>query len=104
MHLAQAHLAIEQWPQLPSEGGIADLVPLRQAPVDLDHHGLGAGFRCSAHWDIGYAATAAPGSTPVASDESEDVAWWPVDALPENVPPGFAARLAGVLRELAATD
>ncbi|MCU1407822.1 MAG: pyrophosphohydrolase [Glaciihabitans sp.] len=86
------------------EGGITNLTPLSRLPVDLDWHSLGSGFRCGAHWDIGYAATALPGSIPEVSDESDAVAWFPVDALPGNIPPGFGDRLAGVLHELAATS
>ncbi|WP_255579532.1 NUDIX hydrolase [Cryobacterium sp. PAMC25264] len=83
------------------ECGIADLVPLEPGILDVDRHSLGGGFSCSAHWDVGFAAVARPEAAPVASDESDDVAWWPVDALPENVPPHFDRRLAGVLAELA---
>ncbi|WP_104162985.1 NUDIX hydrolase [Cryobacterium sp. N22] len=82
------------------ECGIDDLVPVGGGILDLDRHALGGGFSCRTHWDVGFAAIARPESAPVASDESDDVAWWPVDALPENVPPLFARRLAGVLAEL----
>ncbi|MCU1444950.1 NUDIX domain-containing protein [Cryobacterium sp.] len=82
------------------ECGIDDLSPIG-ALLDVDRHGLGGGFRCSVHWDVGFAAIARPEAAPVASAESEDVAWWPVAALPENVPPQFGRRLAGVLAELA---
>lgn len=83
------------------ECGITDLVPIGGGILDLDRHALGGGFSCSVHWDVGFAATARPEAAPVASDESDDVAWWPVAALPVNVPPHFARRLAGVLEELA---
>jgi 8-oxo-dGTP pyrophosphatase MutT (NUDIX family) len=82
------------------ECGIDDLSPVGGL-LDLDRHELGGGFRCSAHWDVGFAAIARPEAAPVASAESEEVAWWPVDALPANVPPHFGRRLAGVLAELA---
>ena len=82
------------------ECGIDDLVPVGDGILDLDRHALSGAFRCSAHWDVGFAAIARPEAAPVASDESDDVAWWPVDAPPENVPPLFARRLAGVLAEL----
>jgi 8-oxo-dGTP pyrophosphatase MutT (NUDIX family) len=86
------------------EGGIVDLIAIRRQPVDLDRHGLGDGFgRCSVHWDVGFAATAPEGAVAAVSDESEEVAWWPIDGLPANVPPNFALRVQGVLRELAAT-
>ena len=83
------------------ECGIDDLAPIGGGILDLDRHALGGGFNCRTHWDVGFAAIARPEAAAVASDESDDVAWWPVDALPENVPPLFARRLAGVLTELA---
>ncbi|WP_230674115.1 NUDIX hydrolase [Rathayibacter sp. Leaf248] len=87
------------------ESGVASLAPLGSLPLDLDRHGLGGGFgRCSRHWDIGYGAIADPSSLVVVSDESEDVAWFPVDALPEEVPPGFAGRLAGAVRAAHAIE
>jgi 8-oxo-dGTP pyrophosphatase MutT (NUDIX family) len=83
------------------ECGIDDLTPLGAGILDLDRHALGSGFHCSAHWDVGFAAVARADAAPVASTESDEVAWWPVDALPDNVPGHFAERLAGVLAELA---
>ncbi|PPG53137.1 NUDIX hydrolase [Rathayibacter sp. AY1E9] len=80
------------------ESGAARLQPLGVLPLDLDRHALGDGFgRCSRHWDVGYGAIADPDAPVSVSDESDDVAWWPVDALPAEVPPGFAERLAGAL-------
>ena len=35
------------------------------------------------HLDVRYVAVAPQGATPVVSEESTDVRWWPVDALPE---------------------
>lgn len=79
------------------EGGIA-VDPLSVLPVDVDRHALSAGFgRCAVHWDIGFAGTATAGSVPVVSDESDDVRWWPVDALPSAVPDGFGARMSRVV-------
>lgn len=93
------------------EGGIADLIPLGagsgagsddRVPVDVHRHELSSRFgRCTTHWDIGFAAVARADATPVTSHESEDVAWWPTDALPHQVPEGFGDRVAVVLRELA---
>ncbi|WP_241980818.1 NUDIX domain-containing protein [Cryobacterium sandaracinum] len=93
------------------EGGIAELSPLDgrlvagtgdPLPVDVHRHALSSRFgRCTTHWDIGFAAVARADAMPVTSHESEDVAWWPTDALPQQVPQGFGDRLAVVLRELA---
>jgi 8-oxo-dGTP pyrophosphatase MutT (NUDIX family) len=83
------------------ESGVTALRMVGDVPLDLDRHGLGDGFaRCAVHWDVGFAAIAAADTVPAVSDESEDVAWWPVAALPSPVPPGFAARMLGVLASI----
>ncbi|MDP9983311.1 8-oxo-dGTP pyrophosphatase MutT (NUDIX family) [Pseudarthrobacter oxydans] len=80
------------------ESGVGDLVLLSSAIVDLDRHDLHAGFSCTAHWDIGFAATIDPKVDIAVSDESEDVRWFPIDELPDQVPTGFGARLKYVRR------
>jgi 8-oxo-dGTP pyrophosphatase MutT (NUDIX family) len=67
------------------ESGIHDLQLVGPAPVRLDRHPA----PCRAgqpgdHLDVQWVARAAPGAMPRASEESLDVAWWPVDALPET--------------------
>lgn len=65
---------------------------------DLDHHELSSRFGvCRSHLDIGVAVTVDPAATLALSDESEDVRWWPVDALPENSAPSIPRRLKGFL-------
>ncbi|TFD34132.1 NUDIX hydrolase [Cryobacterium cryoconiti] len=82
------------------EGGINDIRPVG-AILDVDQHALGAGFaRCSVHWDIGFGAIARTDITPSTSTESEDVAWWPVTELPDNVPVNFEHRLRRILDEI----
>lgn len=67
------------------ESGLPDLRLVGEAPVDLDRHALSAAFgSCREHLDVRYAAIAAAGSRPRVSAESYDVAWFPVDALPEG--------------------
>ncbi|MCW4459436.1 NUDIX domain-containing protein [Microbacterium sp. MPKO10] len=81
------------------ESGLEHIRMLSDAPQDLNRHELAAAFgRCRRHWDLGFAALAT--GEPRASDESEDVAWWPVDALPENSPWDFRVRVANVLSEI----
>jgi 8-oxo-dGTP pyrophosphatase MutT (NUDIX family) len=65
------------------ESGIADL-ELSTELVHLDRHRLiAAGFgRCSEHLDLRYAGIARDEAAYAVSEESLDVAWWPVDALP----------------------
>jgi hypothetical protein len=57
--------------------------------VHLDEHevpfcrpGTGDAARPVHHLDVRFVAVAAPGAEPVASDESLDVRWWALDALP----------------------
>ncbi|MCU1432650.1 MAG: pyrophosphohydrolase [Actinotalea sp.] len=83
------------------EGGISALAPTTPVLLDLDRHGLGDAFgACRVHWDVGHGAIAAADAVPAVSAESDDVAWWPVDALPDAVPDGFRTRLRTVLAEL----
>lgn len=51
------------------------------------------------HLDVQHLLVAAP-SAPVVSHESLDVAWWPVDALPDNRAPGLARAVARAIRAL----
>ena len=75
------------------ESGIDGLALLTETIVDLDRHELHGSFRCAAHWDIGFVALADLDATIAVSDESEDVRWFPVDALPANAVRGLGARL-----------
>jgi 8-oxo-dGTP pyrophosphatase MutT (NUDIX family) len=78
------------------ETGIAGLKVL--GPADLHRHALSAAFgRCTVHLDAAYVVVAPRGAQPVISAESLDLAWWPVDALPEAVVPDLAGRLQPVL-------
>lgn len=77
------------------ESGVADLRLLLAEPVDLDRHALPAQFgRCSEHLDVAFVALAPRDAVPVVSCESDDVAWWPLDALPAGVVPDLPPRLA----------
>jgi 8-oxo-dGTP pyrophosphatase MutT (NUDIX family) len=76
------------------ESGLERVSLLSRHPIDLDRHELSSGFGwCTAHWDVGFAAVADAEAVPTASDESDDVAWFDVDALPDEVPHGFEARV-----------
>ncbi|MFC6705590.1 NUDIX hydrolase [Flexivirga alba] len=72
------------------ESGINGLTPVPGA-LFLHRHDLAATFgRCTAHWDLRIAAVAPEGATITVSDESDDVRWWPVAALPEPTDPDLA--------------
>jgi 8-oxo-dGTP pyrophosphatase MutT (NUDIX family) len=77
----------------------ADL-DLHTHPVRLDAHAVpfcwpGEGVH---HLDIMYAALARDGAVHQASEESLDVAWWPVDALPDDHLEDFVRPALGLLQ------
>lgn len=80
------------------ESGIGELMLLSAAIADLDRHALHAGFSCTAHWDVGFAAVIDPDDRIAVSDESEDVRWFPLNELPAQVPTGLGVRLERVRR------
>ncbi|MGC5165279.1 NUDIX hydrolase [Luteimicrobium sp. DT211] len=86
------------------ESGLVDVRLVTTEPADLNRHELAGAFgACRAHWDVGYVAFASPAETVVVSDESEDVRWFDVDALPGEVPENLPSRVAyGVGRARAA--
>lgn len=89
--------------ELREETGIDAAPPVGALAYDLDHHGLSTRFgRCASHYDIGIAVIVDPELALTVSDESEDVRWWPVDALPVEVPAQLKPRLAGLLERLRA--
>jgi 8-oxo-dGTP pyrophosphatase MutT (NUDIX family) len=68
------------------ESGLSELA-LHPEPVHLDEHAVGF---CDTrgtvhHLDVRYAAVAPSGARHQVSDESLDVRWWPVDALPDDL-------------------
>jgi 8-oxo-dGTP pyrophosphatase MutT (NUDIX family) len=77
------------------ESGIAGL-EIADHPLHVDVHpvtcSLGVPTR---HLDVRYLVRAPAGAVPVISDESDDLRWWPVDALPpdsDTVPAMLALR------------
>ena len=67
------------------ESGIGELT-LHPELVHLDRHRLlAAGFgRCAEHLDLRFAGVAQDTDAHAVSEESLDVAWWPVDGLPAD--------------------
>lgn len=69
------------------ESGLTDL-DFDPVPLDLDEHEVefcAPGTRVR-HLDVRFLATAEPGKGHRVSEESHDVRWWPVDALPDLYP------------------
>lgn len=72
-----------------------DGLALSPEPVQLDRHALSSAFgRCREHLDVRYLAVAPADAQPLVSEESHDVAWWPVDALPPGAVPDLVRALA----------
>ncbi|MFT4083119.1 MAG: NUDIX hydrolase [Nocardioides sp.] len=69
------------------ESGIAGL-RLGPRPVQLAEHAVPfcGGTGRVHHLDVRFAAVAPAGARPAVSEESLDVRWWPVDALPDPEP------------------
>lgn len=88
--------------ELAEETGLRHPRRVLHDPVDIDRHALGDGFgTCAWHIDLGYAVVADPGPV-VVSDESTDVAWWPVADLPHDLADSVAERVARAAAALRA--
>ena len=85
--------------ELVEESGLASF-DFDPDPLSLDAHAVGF---CSPrgtvhHLDVRFLAVAEPDDSHVTSDESLDVRWWPVDALPETFEDMYALIDAAVAR------
>lgn len=80
------------------ESGI-DTLSMDANPLALHTHpitcSLGVPTR---HLDVRFLAVAPEGSVAVRSDESDDLRWWPVDALPENAERDTVGQLVRLAR------
>jgi len=84
------------------ESGIAGLV-VHPALVELDRHELTGSFgRCLEHLDLRFVAVVGDDARHEVSEESLDVAWWPVDGLPADSSADLP-RLIGTARETLAS-
>lgn len=68
------------------ESGIPGLVIVGSGPAQLSTHEVRCGpIRPSHHLDVRYVAVAPPAAQPVVSDESVDVRWFDVHAMPPEL-------------------
>ncbi|WP_427384960.1 NUDIX domain-containing protein [Janibacter sp. G56] len=82
------------------ESGLTTLT-LQPGIVQLDRHELVGSFgRCREHLDVRYVAVAPEGVEHVVSDESLDLAWWPIDALPPESEHELRPLVMAALRHL----
>lgn len=66
------------------ESGISGLT-IAPEPVHVDVHPITCSLgKPTRHFDVRFVVRAPVGAEPVRSDESLDLRWWPVDALPED--------------------
>ncbi|MEU0286791.1 NUDIX hydrolase [Streptomyces sp. NPDC052492] len=75
-----ATLAAAALREATEESGVTGLTLLAGGPVRLDRHPIPPPCHC--HFDVQYAALAAPDAVHAVSDESLDVRWFPYDEVP----------------------
>ncbi|MEU4639118.1 NUDIX domain-containing protein [Micromonospora sp. NPDC023814] len=80
------------------ESGIAGL-RIDPVPIDVDIHPVNCQGG-SLHYDVRFAVLAPPAATERVSDESEALAWFPPDQLPEPLAGGTAKLVAPALATL----
>ncbi|GAA1503046.1 NUDIX hydrolase [Brevibacterium permense] len=79
------------------ESGLHPLTRVSADPIDVHVHDLSAAFgTCTRHFDVVFAAQASTDDSPNVSDESFDVAWFPLDRLPADLMPDLPDRLPGL--------
>ncbi|MGA5523196.1 NUDIX hydrolase [Streptomyces pseudogriseolus] len=76
-----ATLAAAALREATEESGVAGLTLLPGGPVRLDRHPIPPPCHC--HFDVQYAALAAPDAVHAVSDESLDVRWFPYAEVPD---------------------
>ncbi|MGA4964052.1 NUDIX hydrolase [Streptomyces pseudogriseolus] len=76
-----ATLAAAALREATEESGVAGLTLLPGGPVRLDRHPIPPPCHC--HFDVQYAAVAAPDAVHAVSDESLDVRWFPYAEVPD---------------------
>ncbi len=84
-----ASLAAAALREAVEETGVASLRLATGVPFSLDRHPAPCGQRD--HLDVRFLVLAPDGAATTVSDESDDVRWFPVDALPDGAVPDLPA-------------
>lgn len=79
------------------ESGIAE-VRISAAPLRLDRHPVPCAGQMSEHLDVQYLATVRSDARAVMSDESDDLRWFPVSDLPDDLDGSVRALIDAALR------
>lgn len=66
------------------ESGIP-VVEVSAQPIHVDRHPVSCWGSASVHWDVQYLAIVADDAEPVMSEESDDLRWFALDALPPGI-------------------
>ncbi|MCX6432514.1 MAG: NUDIX domain-containing protein [Actinobacteria bacterium] len=66
------------------EGGIHD-VTMSATPIQIDRHPVSCAGDMSVHYDVEYLALVPRDAQEVISDESDDLRWFALDALPDGL-------------------
>lgn len=81
-----ADLRSAAWREAVEESGIDD-VAIIGGPVRLDRHPVPCGGGMSEHLDVQYLALVPDDAQPVRSEESDDLRWFALGGLPEDLDP-----------------
>lgn len=93
---ADASLAAAALREATEESGI-DGLTIDAAPLHLDVHAITCSLGVATrHFDVRYRVVAPPGAVPRISAESDDLRFWPRDALPTEVDGSLRAALAAL--------
>ena len=100
-----ADLAAAALREATEESGIEGLRILGDGPVNLDRHALSSAFgSCGWHLDVRYAVVAPLDAEPVVSEESHDVAWFPVGELPPGAVKDLDQLVSAAVARLRSTQ
>ncbi|MBK9737936.1 MAG: NUDIX domain-containing protein [Actinobacteria bacterium] len=83
------------------EGGISD-VTLSELPAHIDRHPVRCADGRSEHLDVQFIATVPDGSKAVISEESDDLRWFALDALPADLDAAVLSMIAAAVATPAA--